>query len=396
MQTGLCAARRSREDTRAPDNPMAQRLPRIVVDLEKLRHINCGLGRFSLHLGQELLRLAPGRFEPVFLLSPGAERHFPEGEFEISRVTPWRKERLLRWVRPVVAPFLGTPLDDLWHMTNQLSKYRPLDPRVPVLLTIHDLAFLHENPGGSRDRKARRKLADIQRKVDRSAAIVTDTRYVADDVRANLDVGDRPIHVVSLGLSPPPAAAAARPACVPPGPFVLSVGNCLPHKNFHVLFDLIDRLPGRQLVIAGKKATAYGEFLEREVTRRGLDRTVTLTGEVSDADRQWLYEHCEAFVFPSLSEGFGFPVLEALDAGRPVFISRTTCLPEIAGPHAVAFESFEPEAMAQTYRAGLTAWQADPSAAVRGREHAAGFAWAETARGYVRVYESILTAVSPA
>ncbi|MFM7242620.1 MAG: glycosyltransferase family 4 protein [Planctomycetaceae bacterium] len=375
---------------------MAERLPRIVVDLEKLRHINCGLGRFSLHLGQELLRLAPGRFEPVFLLSPGAERHFPEGGFDISRITPWRKERLVRWVRPFVAPFLGPPCEDLWHVTNQLSKYRPLDPRVPVLLTIHDLAFLHESPGWSSDRRTRRKLAGIQRKIDRSIAIVTDTRFVADDVRVNLRVGDRPIHVVPLGLSKPPAASSARPACVPPGPFVLSVGNCLPHKNFHVLFDLVERLPGRRLVIAGKKATPYGEFLEREVARRGLDSAVTLTGEVSDADRQWLYEHCEAFVFPSLSEGFGFPVLEALDAGRPVFISRTTCLPEIAGPHAVAFESLEPEAMARAYEAGLAAWEADPSAAARGRDHAAGFAWAETALGYVRVYESILTAVSRA
>jgi len=375
---------------------MAQRLPRIVVDLEKLRHINCGLGRFSLHLGHELLRLAPGRFEPVFLLTPAAEGYFPEGGFDVTRVTPWRKERLLRLVRPVVAPFLGPPRADLWHVTNQLSKYRPLDPRVPVLLTIHDLAFLHEASGSSSEHRTRRKLRGIQRKIDRSTAIVTDTRYVADDVRANLDVGDRPVHVVPLGLSKPPAAAAERPAGVPPGPFLLSVGNCLPHKNFHVLFDLIDRLPGRRLVIAGKKATPYGEFLEREVARRGLERSVTLTGEVSDADRQWLYERCEAFVFPSLSEGFGFPVLEALDAGRPVFISRATCLPEIAGPHAFAFESFAPDAMAEIYEAGLAAWQADPTAADRGRRYAAGFAWSETALGYVRIYEALLAAASRA
>ena len=375
---------------------MAQPLPRIVVDLEKLRHINCGLGRFSLHLGEELLRLAPDRFDPVFLLSAGSERHFPGGRFDTIRVRPWRKESLLRRVRPLVAPFLGASRIDLWHMTNQLSKYLPTSPRVPVLLTIHDLAFLHEGGEDPRDRKARRKLADIQRKIDRSTALVTDTRYVADDVRANLDVGRRPIHVVPLGLSPPPAAAAERPAFVPPGPFVLTVGNCLPHKNFHVLFDLVARLPGRRLVIAGKKATPYGEFLEREVARRGLDQAVTLTGEVSDADRQWLYERCEAFVFPSLSEGFGFPVLEALDAGRPVFISRTTCLPEIAGPHAFAFGSFEPAAMARDYEAGLAAWQGDPSAADRGRRHAAGFAWAETARGYLRVYESVLAAASGA
>jgi glycosyltransferase involved in cell wall biosynthesis len=372
---------------------MPERLPRIVIDLEKLRHINCGLGRFCLHLGEDLLRLAPGRFDPVFLLKPGSERHFPQGGFDTIAVSPWRKERLLRCARPFMTPFLGTDRADLWHVTNQLSKYLPLDPRVPVLLTIHDLAFLHEDATGSLQPKARRKLADIQRKIDRSIAIVTDTRYVADDVRANLDVGDRPVHVVPLGLSAPPAAAAARPAFVPEGPFVLSVGNFLPHKNFHVLLDLVEQLPGRRLVIAGKKSTPYGEFLEREVSRRGLDRRVILPGEVSDADRQWLYEGCEAFVFPSLSEGFGFPVLEALHAGRPVFISLTTCLPEIAGPHAFPLESFDPETMARAYEAGLAAWHADPAAADRGRRHAAGFAWAETALGYLRVYESILPGI---
>lgn len=375
---------------------MPEQLPRIVVDLEKLRHINCGLGRFSLHFGRELLRLAPGRFAPIFFLSSGAERYFPDGGFDSIPVRPWRKEVVLRRVRPLVGRLLRPGRVDLWHVTNQLSKYLPPDGRVPVLLTIHDLAFLHEQRGLPRDARSRgkvhRKLADIQRKIDRATVIVTDTAYVAEHVRANLDVGDRPMHVVPLGLSEPPAAATNRPPAVPDGPFVLTVGNCLPHKNFLVLFDLITRLPGRRLVIAGKKATPYGEFLAREIARRGLGDTVILTGEVCDADRQWLYERCEAFVFPSLSEGFGFPVLEALAAGRPVFISMTTCLPEIAGPHAFAFESFEPDAMAAIYEAGLTAWQNDPGAVDRGRRHAASFAWSETARGYVRVYESILAA----
>ena len=82
--------------------------------------------------------------------------------------------------------------------------------------------------------------------------------------------------------------------------------------------------------------------------------------------------------------------------GHPVFISRATCLPEIAGPHAFAFESFAPDAMAEIYEAGLAAWQADPTAADRGRRYAAGFAWSETALGYVRIYEALLAAASRA
>jgi glycosyltransferase involved in cell wall biosynthesis len=369
---------------------MTTPLPRIVIDLEKLRHINCGLGRFSLHLGAELLAVASGRFEPVFFLPSGGERHFPRGGYDTLQVAPWRKEALRRLYRPLARPFLPAPQIALWHMTNQMSKYLPLDPRVPVVLTIHDLNFLHEAPHDEQVGKITRKLADTQAKVNRAVAIVTDSQFVADDVANQLELGGRPVYVVPLGLSPAPAAALERPAWLPPGPFLLTVGNCLAHKNFHVLLDLIERLPDRRLVIAGKKATPYGEFLCREVSRRRLANRVVLPGEVSDADRQWLYEHCEAFFFPSLTEGFGFPVLEAMHAGRPVFMARTTCLPEIATDHGFYLDSFDPTALAATFASGMSAFDADPEFAPRARAHAATFSWGATAHGYARVYESLI------
>jgi len=369
---------------------MHERLPRIVIDLEKLRHINCGLGRFSLHLGKELLATSAGRFEPVLFLRPGGERHFPGGGYDVLEVASWKKEAVRRFYRPLVRPFLRPPTIDLWHMTNQMAKYRPLDPRIRVVLTIHDLNFLHEAPHDEQIGKIARKLADVQAKIDRAVAVVTDSHYVADDVASHLELGGRPIHVVPLGLSPPPAASTDRPAWLPHGPFLLTVGNCLAHKNFHVLLDLIERFPDRRLVIAGKKATPYGEFLGREVSRRRLASRVILPGEVSDADRQWLYEQCQAFVFPSLTEGFGFPVLEAMQAGRPVFMARATSLPEIAGDHGFYLDSFDPPTMAAAVAAGLEAFDADPGFAGRARDHAAAYSWGATARNYIRVYESVI------
>jgi glycosyltransferase involved in cell wall biosynthesis len=369
---------------------MTAPLPRIVIDLEKLRHINCGLGRFSLHLGEELLQVAPGRFEPILFLPKGCERYFPGGGYEKLEVAPWKKEALRRLYRPLARPFVPKTDIALWHMTNQMSKYLPLDPRTPVLLTIHDLNFLHEACHDEQVGKISRKLADVQAKIDRAVAVVTDSQFVADDVAAHLELGGRPISVVPLGLSAAPKAAAERPAWLPDGPFLLTVGNCLAHKNFHVLLDLIERLPDRRLVIAGKKATPYGEFLGREVSRRRLANRVVLPGEVSDADRQWLYEHCEAFFFPSLTEGFGFPVLEAMHAGRPVFMARTTCLPEIAGEHGFYLDSFDPTAMAAAFDVGMAAFKADPEIAPRARAHAATYSWGATARGYARVYESLI------
>jgi glycosyltransferase involved in cell wall biosynthesis len=375
---------------------MPDALPRIVVDLEKLRHINCGLGRFSLHFALELLRLAPGRFDPVFLLADGTERHLPKAGYERITVAPWKKEFVMRRLRPLVRPFLRPAPIDLWHATNQMSKYLPLDDRVPVVLTIHDLTFLHETPHDEQLRRIERKRVDLQAKVNRACAIVTDSQYVADDVKAHLSVGDRPVHVVHLGVSAPPAAAADRPSFLPAGPFVLTVGNCLAHKNFHVLFDLLDRLPDVRLVIAGKKLTPYGDFLGREIARRGLERRAIMPGEVCDADRQWLYEQCEAFLFPSLTEGFGFPVLEAMQCGKPTFLSRMTCLPEIAGRNAFYFDAFDAASMAAAYEAGMAAFRSDAGYPDRVRRHAASFGWAETARSYWRVYESMLGLVSAA
>jgi glycosyltransferase involved in cell wall biosynthesis len=187
-------------------------------------------------------------------------------------------------------------------------------------------------------------------------------------------------------------ASASRPQFLPGGPFLLTIGNFLPHKNFHVLLDLIASVPEKRLVIAGKKATAYGNFVEREVSRRGLQNRVVMPGELSDGDRQWLYEECDAFLFPSLTEGFGFPVLEAMQCGKPVFMSRKTSLPEIAGDCGYFFESYDAPAMTTTYRQGMEHWAADPTLPSRCRRHAESFSWQASAERYATIYESVLAA----
>lgn len=367
----------------------ADKLPRVVIDVEKVRHINTGLGRFSLHLAQEIIRQAEGRFRPVLFLPPGAERLFPPGDHEVIPVASWRREGVMRCVRPFMRPFLSRERPRLWHMTHQASKYFPPDSRTPVLLTIHDLNFLHESPGGRGSGRIRRKLASVQRRIDRAAAITTVSQFTADDVRKHLDVRGKPMHVVANGIAAPPPASPRRPSFLADGSFLFTVGNVLPHKNFHVLIGMMEHLPGRRLVIAGKKATPYGAAMEREIAGRGLGDRVLMPGEVSDGDRQWLYENCEAFLFPSLAEGFGFPVLEAMQVGKPVFMSRATSLPEVAGPEGIYFDSFEAAEMAAVVNDGVARKASDREYASRARDRAAGFSWAETARRYALLYGTI-------
>ena len=369
------------------------RLPRVVIDLEKLRHINCGLGRFAFHLGRELVAQAPGQFEPVLLVRGSAAEALLPLEGERMHVGSLHKESVRRLLRPAVAPFLPPPRIDLWHVTNQQSKYLPLDPRVPTLLTIHDLNFLHDEEGQDAARRAA-KLADVQRRVDRAVAVTTVSEASARDVRDHVDLRGKPVHVVHNGLPPPPPAASRPPAFLAQfpadGPFLFTIGNALPHKNFHVLLDLLAHLPTRRLVIAGKKDTPYGRFLEQEIVRRGLAGRVVMPGEVSDGDRQWLYERCEAFLFPSLAEGFGFPVLESLQCGRPAFMPRRTSLPEVAGDLGCYFDSFAPDHMAAVLTAGLATVAADPDFAGRARRQAARFSWAAAARRYAALYAGLL------
>jgi len=365
-------------------------LPQVIIDLEKLRHINTGLGRFSLHLGHELLRVARGRFQPVFFLPRGGERHFPTGGFERIEAAEWKKEGMQRFVRPFVQPLLPSPAVALWHVSHQTSKYMPLDARIPVVLTIHDLNFMHEGPTENRRREIERKLAAVQRRIDRATAIVTVSQFTADDVMRHLALDGKPIHVVPNGMAPPPTASAVPPAFMADGRFLLCVGNVLPHKNFHVLIGLVEQLPGRRLVIAGKKETPYGMDMQREIERRGLGDRVLMPGEVSDGDRQWLYEHCDAFLFPSLAEGFGFPVLEAMQCGKPVFISRATSLPEIGGEHGFYFDSYDPGSMADVFHAGMARVDKMPGFADTLRSRAASFAWASAAERYAQIYETVL------
>lgn len=361
-------------------------MPTVVLDFERLKHPHCGLGQFCLHLGQALVSEGAGRIEPVFFLPYGAELGFAGEGYRRIYARPWKKEACYRWLRPCLRPFLRRPAIDLWHTANQLSKYGPLDPRIPVVLTIHDLNFLR----GSSPNRIRRKLRSLQAKVDRAAALTTGSQFVAGELREHLDLRGKALHVIYDGVSQGIRHDKQRPAFAPDGPFLFAIGNLLPHKNFHVLLDFMQLVPEYHLIIAGPKATPYGATLARRIAEQGLTDRVLLPGAISDAHRQWLYEECEALLFPSLAEGFGLPVLEAMQCGRPVFMSRLTSLPEVGGPWGCYWDSFEAEAMVQVFREGLARFHAEAGYSKKLRDHAARFSWTNTARGYLEAYEQVL------
>lgn len=369
-----------------------------VVDLTRLKKLHCGLGQFALHLGRTLQAEAVD-LRLLFLTHRGTESLLA-GIREPLHTCParwWQKEffrPLRRYFGPLRAP---QPPADVWHTIDQLSAFAPQDDRTPVILTIHDLNF----PRHWKPAQVERSLRRLQRRVDRATLLTTGSHFAAEQIRSLLDVSGKELRVIHHGLCVRPQRTAPRPRFAPSGRFLFSIGEFRPYKNFHVLIELLRELPSTwTLVIAGNVATPYGEQVRRLVRRWGLQERVLLPGIVSDEERHWLYEHCEAFLFPSLAEGFGLPAIEGMSFGKPVFLAEATSLPEVGGPLAFYWRDFAPGPMREVFEQGMAQAAADPTYAERVRRHAQQFTWPEAARRYLELYRQVAagggTSKSPA
>lgn len=349
----------------------------VLFDAERLRNPNSGLGQLCRGLGAALVRHKPAEAALTFLVREADVGAFG-GDVDYDRVA-WAR----RWI--------SRGDYDVWHATHQDSVWQP-PRRARLLLSIMDLNFL-ERADYSAAKKARR-LAAVQRRVDRASAVTTISEYSASVIRARLRLGDRPLHVIYPAETTSASSAAAPDAAAVEAlshgaPFLLFVGGIHQRKNVHALLPMLARLPGQRLVLAGPADGSYADAIRRDIDSLRLASRVTLLGAVDEATKAWLYEHCAGLVFPSLSEGFGLPVVEAMARGAPVFLSRLTSLPEVGGADAFYFENFDAEHMASIVRRGLEIAASEPGRAARMRARAAGFSWDSAAVAYWRLYADL-------
>lgn len=225
----------------------------------------------------------------------------------------------------------------------------------------------------------------------KSRALLTFTEYVKNDVVGFAGVDPAKVTVTLL---------AADPITEPPEPmpqltdeqFIMYVGRPMPHKNLERLIEAFKLLraqhPDLVLVLAGRKDVNYRR-IEAAVQKAGI-KNVLFTGFVSEGQLRWLYENCAAYVFPSLSEGFGLPGLEAMIHGAPVVSSNATCLPEIYGEAAHYFDPLNVQAMADAINEVLTDQELRQSLVEKGRAQAAKYSWKRMAEQTLAVYEKAL------
>jgi glycosyltransferase involved in cell wall biosynthesis len=370
----------------------------VMVDARMLR--SSGIGRCL----REILRglLSDGRFPRFTLLgSPSEIRGFleevaaPRGDVDVveAPTRPYSPAFQLHWamrLRRIPSSAALFPHFDAPMLAM---------PRRSVVM-IHDLShFLHPELFAGWRRSAGSLL--LRRSVEQATVVAVGNEVVARDVSARFPrLGERmrivPFYGVDEAFSGNDSEQAG--ARLPEAPFILFVGNGKPSKNVRGALRVVEMLreehPGVRLVVVGRDFGEH-EQVRQEGAEGGDGGWVDYLGEVDDQRLARLYRGAAAFLFPSLAEGFGIPVIEAMAAGTPVVASNRGGLPVAAGEAGWLFEPEDHAGMAGALRRLLTDPVERRRRVAAGREQAARFSWAEVGRRYADLLDEVAGGGAP-
>ena len=346
----------------------------LGVDAVNLLHDRRGIGRYARAVLRRWVAGAPARVRLTLLvphLFPGFVRSRMcaqlGADVEVARRTQAGK--------------LG--LDAVWYPWNGMTWIAP----VRAVATVHDV-WPFESP--SSDARRRRNEQEPFRTTARVAAcILADSLFTKNEILRHLGADESTIRVVHLGTDFPPAFADIEPARIDGvRRYVLFVGEVEGRKNLATLARAMGMLSSGlrsdiALVVAGRAA----QLPERDAA---ADVNVRLEGEVSDARLAALYRGASVFVFPSVYEGFGLPVLEAMAYGTPVVASSSASVPEAGGNAALYFSATDAGALAAQLTRVLTDDVMAADLRARGRKRAAAMTWDTCAENTLAAIESAL------
>jgi glycosyltransferase involved in cell wall biosynthesis len=270
--------------------------------------------------------------------------------------------------------------------------------RVPVVVTIHDLAFEHLPETFTRRGSFQLKLT-VRRTAKKAARIATVSEYSRQDLLRTYHLPPEKVTVTYNGIEPhftpqpksPGESGEIRQRFGIARDFLLAVGSLQPRKNLVRLIRAYAKLRNenenftRQLVIVGRKLWLADEIFA-EVKKQQWADDVILTGYVADEDLPALYRSASAFVYPSLFEGFGLPPLEAMACGAPVVTSDTSSLPEVAGDAALLIDPRDEQSLVNALIEVVNNEPLRARLREKGIAQAGKFTWREAAEKTLRLY----------
>lgn len=371
---------------------------RIGIDGRTLRDDYPGIGRYIYNLIAALQPLLDGdtlvilydpavksRYDIAALASrPGIELvPFPVAPRALSQ--QWQLPRLLRSLAL-----------DVFHAPYYATAYRGLP--CPMVLTLHDLIPIvcPESMPSARARWIYRSASRLA--VQRAARVIVCSQATRSDLMRLYGTPAERIDVISEAVDPTfaPVPAAdvrrVREMYRVPQHYILHVGVNKPHKNLSTLLEAYHSYYVRTPAESRAALVLVGEHDPRYVSPRrwaaqlGLAQSVLALGSVPDEDLRALYSGAACFAFPSLCEGFGLPILEAMACGAPVLCSSASSLPEVAGDAAIMLPPRNTAAWSKSLAGLLEDTTLQSSLRARGLTRAAQFSWAITAQDTFAVY----------
>jgi glycosyltransferase involved in cell wall biosynthesis len=361
---------------------------RIGIDGRELRQgIRTGIGRYLI----EVLRAASQEGRECVVYGDGRT---PLEDMSLPGVT-WRtltSASTLWWDQVVLPRQLASD-----GVSVFLSPYykAPLHTPCPVVITVHDLFFIGY-PGRWRPFYDLGMTTLARLYAARADAIVTDSAYSQRSIIERLHVAPSKVRVIPVAVGdefrPQPCAENVLRRYGITAPYIFCVGNFLPHKNLPRLIRayaaLDPALQARyQLVLAGEGQT--NRAVERKAYRLGLNGRIVFPGWIQTADLPALYSGCTIFTLPSLEEGFGLPVLEAMASGVPVAASSRAAIPEVVGDSGLLFDPEDVAAMAAMLSRLLSDADLRRELSQRGLQRARQFSRQQTASRVVALLEEV-------
>jgi glycosyltransferase involved in cell wall biosynthesis len=377
---------------------------RIGIDVTAAVSQGGGIGRYTREIIQALAKVDSENEYHLYSAKRPKETPIPDplptGPNFSYHEAPLSERWLYRiWYRlnlPIPVQWITGSLD-LLHSPDFVLP--PLRDNIPSLLTIHDLSFVHF-PETFTDSLVSYLNNVVPRSIEAASHILADSESTKNDLLAIWGVAPEKISVLYSGVN-----SLFRPVTddhvqettrqkygIGDKPYLLTVGTVQPRKNYQLLvraFKTISQSHSHNLVVVGAMGWLHEQLLE-EIEKQGLSNRVVLTGFVDDSDLPSLYSGATLFLFPSLYEGFGLPILEAMACGVPVIASNVSSLPEVAGEAAVLLSPIDEVGWADKMHQLLA------DASLRTRLVAAGFiqaqefTWKNSAAQLLAIYKQLL------
>jgi len=361
-----------------------------------------GTETYARELIPRLTAAAPGVRFTAFVNREAAVAEGPWSELISSVIVPVRARNRVEWVRgeQLMLPRLaGRARIDILH---SLANTAPAWGQFRRIVTIHDLNYrlvpeAHLGVLGL----GMRVLVPLAAR--QSQRIIVDAASTRDDLHRLLKIAPNKVDVVPLGVGTDGRAAAVPEpeirARFSAGarPIVLCAGAKRPHKNLMRLLGALAVIPTerRPLLVLPGYSTPHEDDLRRRAADLGLGNDVRFLGWIDPAELEGLYAAAACFIFPSLYEGFGLPVLEAMARGVPVACSGRGSLAEVAGDAALRFDPESESSIAAAIQRLLTDHAEAGRLRVAGYERAAAFTWEATATATLASYERVFTSSRP-